>query len=145
VAITLSLLAQNATQPMAALGQLYLQLQRAAVSWRRLTEPYDEPILPVHRPHARNAPDLDGPVRFEGVGFGYPKVGGRVLDDLTFEIAPGRCVALVGYTGAGKSSISKLLMRTYDPDDGTITVGGEDIREFRVGSYRRAMGIVPQD
>jgi ATP-binding cassette subfamily B protein len=58
---------------------------------------------------------------------------------------PGKVTALVGYTGAGKSSIAKLLMRTYDPDEGRVTVNGTDIREYTVGSYRAELGVVPQD
>lgn len=144
-AITLSLLAQNATQPLSALGQLYLQYQRAAVSWRRLLEPYDEPVLPEQRDDAEEAPPLDAPVRFQSVSFGYPGTGTSVLHDVDVEVESGSCVALVGYTGAGKSSVSKLLMRTYDPDQGSVRIGDVDISSFRIGSYRRRMGIVPQD
>jgi ATP-binding cassette subfamily B protein len=88
---------------------------------------------------------IDAPVTFEGVEFAYPATGRQVLRGTTFTMEPGKVTALVGYTGAGKSSVAKVLMRTYDPDAGTVTLGGIDIREFDLSSYRSRLGIVPQD
>jgi ATP-binding cassette subfamily B protein len=68
-----------------------------------------------------------------------------VVHDLSFSVEPGRVVAVVGYTGAGKSSVAKLLGRIYDPDGGRVVVDGFDLRDLDLTSYRRRLGIVPQD
>jgi ATP-binding cassette subfamily B multidrug efflux pump len=81
---------------------------------------------------------------FDGVSFGY-REGERVLHDLSFEMSPGETVAVVGPTGAGKTSIISLLLRLYDIDAGVIRVGGEDIRELRRSDLRGLLAVVPQD
>ena len=115
------------------------------MSWRRLCEPFDEPILPEEGADARECPLLDGPVTFESVAFTYPETTRPVLRDVSFTMEPGKVTALVGYTGAGKSSIAKLLGRTYDPDAGRILVNGIDLRDLHLDSFRPRLGIVPQD
>ena len=144
-AVTVQLLATSATRPLQQLGPLYNQFLDVRVSWRRLCEPFDEPILPEESADARECPPLDGPVTFEGVAFTYPETTRPVLRDVSFTMEPGKVTALVGYTGAGKSSIAKLLGRTYDPDEGTVKVNGIDLRDLHLDSYRPRLGIVPQD
>ena len=144
-ALAVQVLANTATLPLRTLGALYNQFLDVRVSWGRLKEPFSEPLLPVERPAAKPCPPVTGVVRFEGVSFTYPSTQRSVLRDTSFTMEPGKVTALVGYTGAGKSSIAKLLMRTYDPDDGRVTVDGVDIREYGLESYRRELGIVPQD
>ncbi|MBK1657463.1 ABC transporter ATP-binding protein [Paracraurococcus ruber] len=96
------------------------------------------------RPGARPAPRLRGAVRYEGVRFGYA-ADRPVLRDLALEVAPGTTVALVGPSGAGKTTICSLLPRFYDVQAGRITVDGMDIREMTLESLRGQIGIVPQD
>jgi ATP-binding cassette subfamily B protein len=144
-AVSVQLLATTATRPLQALGPLYNQFLDVRVSWRRLCEPFDEPILPEEGVSARDCPPLDGPVTFDAVAFTYPQTHRTVLHDVTFTMEPGKVTALVGYTGAGKSSIAKLLSRTYDPDHGSVKVNGIDLRDLHVDSYRPRLGIVPQD
>lgn len=136
------------TQGMLFLPQVnssYGRLLDVRVSWRRLAEPFGAPLLPVERPDARPCPPLRGEVGFDGVSFGYPGTGREVLHDVSFTIPPGTVTALVGYTGAGKSSIAKLLARMYDPDAGAVRLDGHDIRDLDVASLRHRLGIVPQD
>jgi ATP-binding cassette subfamily B protein len=145
IALSVQLLAILATQPLQALAPLYNQFLDVRVSWRRLCEPFDEPILPDEAEDARPCPPLDGPVTFDHVAFTYPQTARTVLRDVSFTMEPGKVTALVGYTGAGKSSIAKVLARTYDPDAGSVTVNGLDLRELTLDSYRAKLGIVPQD
>jgi ATP-binding cassette subfamily B protein len=144
-ATSVALLATTATRPLQAIAPVYNEFLDVRVSWGRLCEPFDEPILPVESKIARDCPPLDGPVTFEGVQFTYPQTERTVLHDVTFTMEPHKVTALVGYTGAGKSSVAKLLSRTYDPDVGAVKVNGIDLRELHLGSMRPRLGIVPQD
>jgi ATP-binding cassette subfamily B protein len=144
-AASVALLATLATRPLQLLAPIYNMFLDVLVSWRRLCQPFDEPILPEEGVTARPCPRIDGPVTFESVAFTYPDTTRPVLHDVTFTMEPGKVTALVGYTGAGKSSIAKLLGRTYDPDAGTVKVNGIDIRDLQLDTYRCRLGIVPQD
>jgi ATP-binding cassette, subfamily B, bacterial len=144
-AASVALLATTATRPLQQLGPVYNMFLDVRVSWRRLCQPFDEPILPEQSVNARPSPRADGPVTFESVAFTYPDTTRPVLHDVTFTMEPGKVTALVGYTGAGKSSIAKLLGRTYDPDSGAVKVNGIDLRDLQLDTYRPRLGIVPQD
>src|SRR5207302_2485810 len=96
------------------------------------------------RPQARPLATAQGHVRFEAVRFGYGD-GPEVLHRLDLDVPAGTTVALVGHTGAGKSTIAKLLARFYDPRDGRITIDGVDLRDVTQASLRRQLGIVPQE
>jgi ATP-binding cassette subfamily B protein len=84
-------------------------------------------------------------VSFDGVAFAYPGTSREVLHDVSLSVEPGQVVAVVGFTGAGKSSVAKLLGRTYDPNAGRVLVDGYDLRDLDLTSYRRHLGVVPQD
>jgi len=88
---------------------------------------------------------LRGAIRFEGVRFRYPGAADEALSGVTIDIAPGESVALVGETGAGKSTVLKLLARFYDPTDGHVLVDGHRLAELDLGAYRRQLGYVPQE
>ncbi|MEV4947308.1 ABC transporter ATP-binding protein [Streptomyces sp. NPDC053755] len=130
--------------PIQQLSQVFDGYQQAVIGLSRLralmrtrtgTPPAEDP-----RPVGR----LRGEVEFDGVSFAYP--GGReVLSDLCLRIAPGETVALVGTTGAGKSTVVKLLARFYDPSSGRVRVDGEDLRGLDLTGYRRRLGLVPQE
>jgi len=95
-------------------------------------------------PDAKDLPRTEGHVRFEDVGFGYPG-GGRILSDVVFDAPPGRTVALVGQTGAGKSTAMSLLQRMWDPVEGRVTIDGHDLRDITLESLRRNIGVVFQE
>ncbi|HMQ52469.1 MAG TPA: ABC transporter ATP-binding protein [Anaerolineae bacterium] len=87
---------------------------------------------------------MDGSIRFEGVTFGY-NGSAPALDQVSFEIKPGQTVALVGQTGAGKTTLTKLLNRTYDVEQGRISIGGHDVRDWNLETLRRQISIIEQD
>jgi ATP-binding cassette, subfamily B, beta-glucan exporter len=86
-----------------------------------------------------------GEVRFENVGFGYPASGAPVLNDVSLKAHPGTCIALVGHTGAGKSTAMALLQRMWDPTAGRITIDGQDLRDITLDSLRANVGVVFQE
>ena len=144
-ALSARLVAQQALQPLAYMSSIYTEMLEARVSWHRLAQPFDTPILPAERPGATEAGSLDGDVTFESVAFTYPHTTLPVLHDISFTLPAGEVTCLVGFTGAGKSSITKLLARIYDPTAGRVLAGGVDIADYESRSYRRRLGIVPQD
>ena len=134
---------QRFVWPIAQFGQIINMYQRARASAERIFGLMDEP----HRvAETDDAPDLaveEGRVVYDGVTFGYDDEA--VLSDVTFTAEGGETVALVGPTGAGKSTALKLLLRLYDVDEGSITVDGQDVREVTLRSLRRSMGYVSQE
>ncbi|MCX7932644.1 MAG: glucan ABC transporter ATP-binding protein/ permease [Rhodovarius sp.] len=96
------------------------------------------------RPDAIDIGRAQGHVRFEHVGFSYPG-GGRILNDVSFDAPPGRSIALVGQTGAGKTTCMALLQRLWDPQEGRITLDGHDLRDITLESLRRNIGVVFQE
>ena len=131
-------------QPIRDLSQIYNTFQAAMAGGERIFEMLDEQPKVKERPDARPMPEVEGRVRFEHVNFSYVP-GVPVLKDVNFVADPGRTIALVGPTGAGKSSIMNLLSRFYDVDSGAITIDGIDIRDVTLPSLRSQMGIVLQD
>jgi len=96
------------------------------------------------KPDAASLGRVEGAVRFEQVAFAYPG-GPRILDGIEFDAPPGRTIALVGQTGAGKSTAMALLQRLWDPVDGRITIDGQDLRDITLDSLRRNIGVVFQE
>jgi ATP-binding cassette subfamily B protein/subfamily B ATP-binding cassette protein MsbA len=118
-------------------------VQHAAGSADRIFEILDTPPEVVDRPDAREAV-LHGHVRYEDITFGY-EPGRPVLKGVSLEARPGEVVAIVGQTGAGKTTLVNLLVRFFDPWSGRVTVDGEDIRTYRVRSLRQQVALVLQD
>jgi len=135
---------QNFFDPVQQLSQLYNTFLSATAALDKIMDVMDEEPQVLNRPGAVDLPQVNGDVRFESVRFGYGD-GPDVLHELDLEVPPGTTVALVGHTGAGKSTIAKLLARFYDPRDGRITIDGHDLRDIRQESLRRQLGIVPQE
>ena len=142
--LAFSLYLANFFDPVQQLSQLYNTFLSATAALDRIIDVLDEEPEIVDAPTARPLPRIVGHVRFEHVRFGYGELP-DVLHDLDLHVPPGTTVALVGHTGAGKSTIAKLLARFYDPRSGRITIDGHDLREVKQSSLRRQLGIVPQE
>jgi ABC-type multidrug transport system fused ATPase/permease subunit len=134
----------NFFDPIQQLSQLYNTFLSATAALDKIMDVLDTEPEIVDRRDARDLPPVDGHVRFETVRFGYGE-GPEVLHGLDLDVPPGTTVALVGHTGAGKSTIAKLLARFYDPRSGRITIDGHDLRDVTQTSLRRQLGIVPQE
>jgi ATP-binding cassette, subfamily B, bacterial len=141
---TLVFMTQRLLWPLTRLGQTLDLYQRAMASTRRVFALLD--VVPELRDGPRPLPpaDVAGDLRFEGVGFAYAS-GGPVLHDVDLAVPAGATLAIVGPTGAGKSSIVKLLLRLYDPVAGRVTLDGHDLRTLAQRDVRRAVGLVSQD
>jgi ABC-type multidrug transport system fused ATPase/permease subunit len=135
---------QNFFDPVQQLSQLYNTFLSATAALDKIVDVLDEEPEVLDRPGAQPLPSVDGHVRFENVRFGYGE-GPEVLHGLDLDVPAGTTVALVGHTGAGKSTIAKLLARFYDPREGAITIDGHDLRDVTQASLRRQLGIVPQE
>ncbi|MEW1691118.1 ABC transporter ATP-binding protein [Streptomyces sp. NPDC091265] len=132
--------------PIQQLSQVFDGYQQAVVGLGRLRGLMRTPAGTPPAKDARPVPALRGEVEFDSVSFGYAGGGGRqALHGVSLRIAPGETVALVGATGAGKSTVVKLLARFYDPSAGTVRVDGHDLRELDLPGFRRRLGVVPQE
>jgi len=135
---------QNFFDPVQQLSQLYNTFLSATAALDKIMDVMDEEPNVLDKPGATPLPTSRGHVRFDHVRFGYGN-GPDVLHDLDLDVPAGTTVALVGHTGAGKSTIAKLLARFYDPREGRITIDGIDLRDVTQASLRRQLGIVPQE
>jgi ATP-binding cassette, subfamily B, bacterial len=135
---------QNFFDPVQQLSQLYNTFLSATAALDKIMDVLDEEPEVLDTPGAEPLPEVQGHVRFEDVRFSYG-TGPEVLHGLNLDVPPGTTVALVGHTGAGKSTIAKLLARFYDPTGGRITIDGHDLRDVTQESLRRQLGIVPQE
>lgn len=141
--------------PLEDLSDKYDTLQRAAAASKKIFSLLDERPSIRESSNPRELSRLGSEIRFERVTFAYPAPANNkhgdvpdatpVLRELSFTLRRGEKVALVGATGAGKSSIVKLMQRLYEPQSGTITIDDVDIRDFQLGALRRFFGTVPQD
>ena len=130
-------------QPIERFTQQIDNLQRATASLVRILDLLATRRLVLDGPGVR-FPEGALPVRFENVSFSY-NAGEQVLHDVSFELAPGRALGLVGRTGSGKTTITRLLFRLYDPDQGRVLLGGQDVRDARASDLRAQVGVVTQD
>ena len=131
-------------QPLSAFSNIYSQMLSAMASSHRVFEFLDTEPKVVDAPGAISMPEVVGQVEFTDVSFGYQD-GQTVLDNISFRVKPGQTVALVGPTGAGKSTFINLLTRFYDPTAGSVRVDDYDLRDVQLQSYRSQLGIVLQD
>lgn len=131
-------------EPLRRLTEVDNTFQQAIAAGERIFEILDETPDVKDAPDAIELPAVEGDVRFEDVHFRYGK-GDEVLHDIDFHIAPGEVVALVGPSGAGKTSIANLLCRFYDPGHGRILLDGHDLREIKVQSLRQHIAVVLQE
>ncbi|HKY66756.1 MAG TPA: ABC transporter ATP-binding protein, partial [Acidimicrobiales bacterium] len=133
----------NLFEPVQQLSQLFNMVQSAGAGLHKLYELLDEPVEVAERPGAVDLPD-SGAVDVEGVSFAYGD-GPPVLHGVDLHIAAGARLALVGPTGAGKSTLAKLVARLYDPTAGAVRFGGVDLRDATLGSLRGRIVVIPQE
>jgi ABC-type multidrug transport system fused ATPase/permease subunit len=141
----LVLLSVAAFMPVSEIAQVGRQLADTIASTRRLHVVQAEPVRTPDGEAVPPAPRGGSELRFEGVGFAYPGRTRRALDDVTFRIPAGATVALVGASGAGKSTIASLLLRFWDPDEGAVLLDGLDLRLLELDALRRRVALVAQD
>ncbi|WP_440771904.1 ABC transporter ATP-binding protein [Natronorubrum sp. DTA28] len=144
VFVAFILYTQQLVWPMAQFGQVVNMYQRAEASSERIFGLMDEQGRIERDEGAADLEVTEGRVEYENVEFGYQQ-NERIIDDVSFDVAGGETVALVGPTGAGKSTVLKLLLRLYDVDDGAIRIDGQDVREVSLPSLRQSMGYVGQE
>jgi len=127
------------------LAKLHVNVTGSLALFQRLFEVLDQPVAVSDAPAALSLAECRGVVAFENVTFAYGSGSRRVLHDVSFEIQPGQLVAIVGPTGAGKSTVTYLVARFYDPQHGRVLVDGHDVRELTLTSLGGHIGIVFQD
>ncbi|MET9660104.1 ABC transporter ATP-binding protein [Streptomyces sp. NPDC006510] len=161
--VALALLLTRLYAPLTALAGARVEVMSALVSFERVFEVLDLEPLIDQKPDARAVPDGPVSVEFDRVRFGYPSAdkvslasledvasldtrgGDEVLRGISFRAEPGQTVALVGSSGAGKSTIAQLLPRLYDTDEGAVRIGGVDVRDLTADTLRDTLGMVTQD
>lgn len=161
--VALALLLTRMYAPLTALAGARVEVMSALVSFERVFEVLDLRPLIEEKPDARKVPEGPVAVEFDNVRFGYPSAdkvslasleevatldtrgGAEVLHGISFRAEPGQTVALVGSSGAGKSTVAQLLPRLYDVDEGAVRVGGVDVRDLSAESLRDTLGMVTQD
>ncbi|MGW2824000.1 ABC transporter ATP-binding protein [Streptomyces sp. NPDC001443] len=161
--VSLALLLTRLYAPLTALAGARVEVMSALVSFERVFEVLDLKPLIEEKADARRVPDGPVAVEFDDVRFGYPSAdkvslasleevaaldtrgGAEVLRGISFRAEPGQTIALVGSSGAGKSTIAQLLPRLYDVDEGAVRVGGVDVRDLTAASMRETLGMVTQD
>jgi ABC-type multidrug transport system fused ATPase/permease subunit len=130
-------------QPIRTLTQFYNQLQAATAAAEKVFELLDEPVTIKEAPEPVALSHVRGEVEFRDVVFSYGRE--PVLEDVSFHADPGEMIAMVGHTGAGKTTIASLLSRFYDPVEGSILLDGYDLRELSFKTLRNSIGLVLQD
>ncbi|MGQ9665868.1 MAG: ABC transporter ATP-binding protein [Anaerolineae bacterium] len=131
-------------EPIDRLTEMDNAVQEALAAGERIYELFDSPPEIVDLPDARDVESVEGSITFEHVSFVYPN-GAEALRDVSFTVEPGETVALVGPSGAGKTSIANLVARFYDPTEGRVLLDGIDVRHIRLRSLRRHVVTVLQD
>src|SRR2546423_2393389 len=131
-------------KPMRQLSKMTDTVSKAVVGFERIREVLETDMLVRNLPGARKAPRFKGEIEFDHVTFGYEE-GRTVLQDLNLKIEPGQLAALVGPTGAGKTTVISLIPRFYDPASGHVKIDGEDVRSFKIKSLRQQISFVLQE
>jgi len=138
-------LLSNFFDPVQQLSQFYQTMLAAMAALEKIVEVLETEPAMADAPGARELPQIAGKVEFADVQFAYSATSAEVLHGVSFAAEPGQTVALVGHTGAGKSTVVKLLARFYDPTSGRVLIDGTDVRDVTARSLRSQLGIVPQE
>lgn len=131
-------------QPLMSLQRIVDWTTRSLTAAERVFEVMDMPVEVEDKPNAVAMPDMKGAVTFKDVHFGYEKAR-EVLHGVSMEVAPGEVIGLVGHSGAGKSTLINILMRFYDPTQGSVEMDGVDLRNIKLEDFRRQVGVVLQE
>lgn len=131
--------------PLQQMSQVFDGYQRAKVGLRRIGELLQTPTSTPQADEPRPVPSLSGEIRFDDVRFGYVAGEEEALRGVDLRIVPGETLAVVGETGAGKSTMMKLVARFYDPTSGVVRADGDDLRSLDLTAYRHRLGVVPQE
>ncbi len=134
-----------AYQPLSSLSSLFTRIRRNLTRVDRLFAILDEPLHVADKKDARSLPPLQEKIEFKNVSFSYRNNGDWALRDIDISIPSGTTVALVGRSGSGKTTFINLLLRSYDPDKGSILIDGNDIRDVTQASLREQIAVVPQE
>ena len=137
--------ANNFWNPVINIGNFYNQLVTCSAYLERIFETLDVKPEIANKPGATELPAIQGKVDFNDVVFRYEDDGRNILNLVDFHVTPGKTIALVGPTGAGKTTIVSLLSRFYDVSEGSVTIDGHDVRDVTLESLRRQMGVMLQD
>ena len=132
------------SQPLAFIGGVYREIRQSLTDIEVLFGLLETPAEIIDLPNARDLTVSSGAIRFDNVHFHYAD-DRPILRGISFDVPAGKTVAIVGQSGAGKSTISRLLCRFYDVTDGSISIDGQDVRSVKATSLRAAIGVVPQD
>lgn len=145
--VAFNMLLSSVITPFQRLTVLWNQLQEVTIAIERINDVLDaEPEEDLHHQVRQNLPPIKGNIRFEKVTFRYhPESDINVLENLSFEVKSGQMVALVGRSGSGKTTISKLILGLYPPNDGKVFIDGHDITTLALSSLRHQVGVVDQD
>jgi ATP-binding cassette subfamily B protein len=144
VLLSMGTYASKFWQPIINLGNIYNNFINAVAYLERIFETMNEPVAVKDRPGAKELPPVAGEVRFEHVGFSYDN-SRKILDDICLTAEPGESIALVGPTGAGKTTILNLLSRFYNVEEGKVLIDGRSVMDVTLHSLRSQMGIMMQD
>ncbi|GJM29204.1 MAG: ABC transporter [Cyclobacteriaceae bacterium] len=131
------------TWPVASLGWVTSLIQRADASQKRINEFLKVKTDIVSLQDLKK--EIKGEINFQNVSFTYPDSGIQALNGISFQVAPGQSLAIIGTTGSGKSTIANIICRLYDVSSGIVTIDGEDIRNYDLAHLRQSIGYVPQD
>lgn len=145
VLIAAVILTGRALAPLSLIAQTLSRIHQARASYRSLDELMRAPVEHPPDRHWLSRRHLAGGIRFENVHFAYPDQRGKALDGVSFDIAPGEKVAIVGPIGSGKSSLVRLVLGLYQPDEGAVLADGVDIRQIDPSDLRRNIGAVLQE
>lgn len=143
--IAFNMLAGRVSGPILKLVQLWQDFQQAGISIKRLGDILNTPREPGFNPNRSRLPALQGAVTFDHIRFRYRSDGATILDDISLQVKPGEVIGIVGRSGSGKSTITKLIQRLYIPESGRIAIDGVDLSVVDTVWLRKQIGVVLQE
>jgi len=144
--VAFNVLVSSVTRPILSVVDLWREFQEVSIGFERLNDVFDSKPEDVDEQKRMRLPRIGGRIRFENVTFRYPtRPDKNALQNVNLEVEPGQTVALVGRSGAGKTTFANLLLRLHEPNEGRILIDGHDLRHVSISSLRSQVGVVPQE